>query len=111
MTPTTLFFLVFVGTIVVTRLVLLPKRILYPRVFGHHIHHFIYGIFILIIGVLASNLFLYAVGFGLFVDELPLVFTQKWNWNGYNSALCPVGEVGIIILAFLLRNYILLPLK
>jgi len=111
MTEVAQFFLIFLGTIIVTRLVLLPQRILYPRIFGYHVHHFVYGIVLVVIALFLSNLFLYAVGLGLFVDELPLVFTQKWSWYRYNSALCRIEDVAIIVAIFLLRSYILLPIS
>lgn len=111
LSPINYFFIVFAGTILITRLVLLPQRVFYPKIHGQHIHHFVYGIILAIVSLFLGNIFLYGVGLGLFADEMPLMFTKKWTWGGYNSKLCRTEDIAIIFLVFILRNYILLPFK
>lgn len=65
-----LFFTIFIVTIIITRLFLLLYPIPSPTVGDFRTHHYMFGIVIVMVGLLLKNIPLYAGGFGLFIDEL-----------------------------------------
>ena len=76
------FFSVFLLTILITRIVLLPrKRIISPKVRGFHVHHYVYGLILIAFSFIVSSLTVFAVGVGLFVDQLPLFGIEKWLFS------------------------------
>ena len=67
------FFLLFLITILVTRIVLYVKAISSQTVQGFRIHHWMYGVVLVILSFIYSNIALFAIGLGLFVDELSYI--------------------------------------
>ncbi len=108
------FFAVFLITIIITRLCLLPrKRIVSPKVRGAHVHHYIYGLILIGLSFLFSSLTVFAVGVGLFVDELPLFGTEKWlfseedaHWGIYDSPQSLVILLFCIFIVYLFKDLI-----
>ncbi len=96
------FFLIFLITIIVTRLFLWLTPIKGPTINGFRIHHFLYGIILMTLYVLTENIILFAIGLGLFIDEAPLFLSQKWDTKGYNSSFCYFGVVVSIITVYLI---------
>ena len=103
------FFLIFLGTIIVSRLVLLNRKIYSPTIFGVRLHHYMYGIILTMISFLISDIYLYAIGLGLFVDQLPLFFIwRKWEWKDCYSIYYFVKLFICVLVIFLLKNYLIL---
>lgn len=110
------FFAVFLLTIIIIRLSLLPKkRIVSPKLGDMHVHHYIYGILIIIIAFLFPSITLYAAGLGFFVDELPLFGIEQWlfshedwHWGVYHSPKSMMILLFSIFLVYLFRYNLLM---
>ena len=108
------FFSVFLLTILITRIVLLPrKRIISPKVRGVHVHHYVYGLMLIALSFVVSSLTVFAVGVGLFVDELPLFGTERWlfseedwHWGVYDSPKSLTILLFSIFIVYLFRGII-----
>jgi len=100
------FFSIFISTILITRVFLYLKPTPAPTIKGFRIHHYMYGLILILFGVMLSNIFVYAVGWGLFIDELPfLALGGKTHQDNYS----PRSLLGVLILAImvmLFRNYL-----
>lgn len=107
------FFLVFLGVIAVTRLFLLSK-IPGPTIKGFRVRHYMYGIILIILAFLIRNLTVYAIGLGLFVDELPPILvkgpgykTEQWRGcEDYYSPWCVAGVFILVFITYIFRNAI-----
>lgn len=100
------FFFIFLGTIVATRFFLFLKPLPAPTVGKLRVHHYMYGLLGIVIALAIRSLTLYAVGWGLFVDELTyLIIGGKPHKDNY-SALSLSGTVILIIVIFFLRSWI-----
>lgn len=102
-----LFFIIFLATILVTRVALYFKPVPSPTIHEFRLHHYMYGTVLLIIGILITNLWCLAVGLGLFIDELPfLLIGGKTHADNY-SVKSLVGVTVLVIVVFFLRGYII----
>ncbi len=101
------FFLIFLGTIVFTRICLAIKPVSSPTIHGFKLHHYMYGIVLMIVGFFIQNMPMFAIGLGLFVDELPILWKREFHYKEYKSAWCRIGVVILITLIFLCRAQIL----
>lgn len=107
------FFLIFLGTIAVTRLFLI-KKIAAPTIGGFRVRHYMYGIVLLPLALWMGNVTIYAIGCGLFVDELSVALVKGSGhkseyWNGcedYHSAWSVAGTLIFIFLVFVFRDTI-----
>ena len=94
---------IYVVTILIARIPLLFWHNHAPKIGGFQLHHYMYGLVLLVVYFLVPQNILLAVGLGLFVDELPLFFIFKglnWpddHWKQYHSWQSIVG----IIISFL----------
>lgn len=108
MTPSNEFFLIFLCTIFLTRLFLYVKPIQSPTWGGFRLHHYMYGMLAVIIGLWIHSLGLYAIGFGLFVYELTYpIIGGKTHADNY-SIRSLLGTTGFILLTFIFREYLVL---
>lgn len=82
------FVLVFVVTIVVTRVALFIHPASAPTLASLRIHHYMYGLVGIAVGLAIHSIVLYAVGAGLFVDEATLLVlggsTHEENYSAYS---------------------------
>jgi hypothetical protein len=104
------FFIIVLSTVVLTRLWLLLKPISSPRLKGFKLHHYMYGLVVVGISVIFSNITLYGIGFGLIVDEMPLFLTYKnnnYHWKEYNSLLSRLGVVFCLLLLYFFKKYLI----
>ncbi len=109
MTLGTDFFLIFLGTIVITRLFLFLKPISSPTIGNFRLHHYMYGIVGVILGIVLSSIYLYAIGLALFIDELTLIFIIRGKSHEENySAKSLLGTLFFVMLVFLFRNYLVM---
>lgn len=107
------FFIVFLITIIVTRIFLYIKPMHGPTLRGIRIHHYMYGIILMLVSVAIKNVTLYAIGIGLLVDEFTFVFIvrEKDNKASYSktnySKTSLIGIVILILMVFLARKSII----
>lgn len=102
------FFLVFVLTIAITRLFLLSSDIASPTVWGLRLHHYMYGVVLLVASIWVYRTTLSAVGLGLFVDELPQLVRNDFNtWYDYYSPI-NMGLVFVLVVIVYLGTQLIL---
>ena len=107
------FFLIFLGTIAVTRIVLLSKKGS-PTIRGFRLRHYMYGAVLITFSFLIHNLVVYAIGIGLLVDEIPLIFAKgpghrEEDWRGlqdYFSPWCIASVLMLVFIIYIFRNAI-----
>ena len=103
------FFSIFILTIIITRVVIFLYPIPSPTIKKCRIHHYMYGILGIIIGLLINSIVLYAIGLGLFVDELTFILKRGKTHKDNYSKISIIGTLMFIIIVFLLRSYLVLP--
>ena len=101
------FFYFFLITIFLTRVFLWLKPISSPTIKGFRVHHYMYGLILIPIGILLNDIVIYALGFGLFVDKLGYLIirgrTHKENYSKVSLVLLAV----FIILVYIFRKQLL----
>lgn len=68
-----------------------------------------YGIAIALSAVIFSSRLFYAIGLGLFIDELPVLLiygTNNFHWKEYDSWQSRLGVLLCILLVCIFRKYI-----
>jgi len=108
------FFLIFLGTIALTRLLLLSKKGS-PTIREFRLRHYMYGIVLIVFSFLTRSITTYAIGFGLFVDEVPLILIKgpghrEKYWRGiedYFSPWCVSGVLILIFVAYIFRDILI----
>lgn len=114
MTSGEYFFLIFLGTIAVVRLLLASREIIKPAIGGFRLRHYMYGIALLAFAFLIDNLTAYAIGWGLMVDEVPLILVkgaghkdESWRGNeDYYTPWCVAGVLILMLITYLFRDAI-----
>ncbi|MDB5266219.1 MAG: hypothetical protein JWN89_34 [Parcubacteria group bacterium] len=101
-----LFFLIFLGTIIFTRLFLYFKPIPAPTVGKFWTHHYMYGVGLVLLGLLIGSVVTYAVGLGLFVDELTYLLINGKNHEDNYSKKSLIGTLIFIGVVFFLREFL-----
>jgi len=102
------FFLIFVTTIVVIRVLVFVFPIPGPTILKFRVHHYIYGIVGIIISFFVSSVPLYAISLGLFIDELTYILIGGRTHQDNYSKTSLIGTVCFIVLVFFLRKYLVL---
>ena len=108
------FFLFFLGTIAITRLLLVSHKMAGPTILGLRVRHYMPGIVLLVFGFLTNNLTIYAISLGLIVDEIPVILAKGPGhkdeyWRGcedYHTRWSFAGVLILILLVFIFRSYI-----
>lgn len=108
------FFLIFLGTIAVTRFLLISHKMAGPTIEGFRLRHYMFGVVLFIFAFLAHNLTIYAIGLGLIVDEIPVILVKGPGhkdeyWRGcedYHTRWSFAGVLLIIFLIFIFRSVI-----
>lgn len=96
------FFLIFLTTILITRIVLFVKPVSSPTIKGFRVHHWMYGVLLITISIFIKNIYLLAIGLGLFIDELTfLIMRGKTHKDNY-SFKSLLGTILFIIIVYLL---------
>lgn len=86
------------------RLFLFLHPIPAPTIGKFRTHHYMFGILGVILGLITGSLVIYAIGLGLFVDELTyLLMGGKTHADNY-SKISLMGTLFFIILVFIFRN-------
>ena len=106
------FFLIFAVTIILTRLILYFYPVLpfpAPTIGKFRIHHYMYGLVAIILGFISQSILIYAIGLGLFIDELTfLLMGGKTHEDNY-SKISLLGTLIFIVIVFLFRRYLAQP--
>jgi len=103
------FFLIFLVTILLARSFLFFKPISSPTIKSFRLHHYMYGIVLVVLGLILKSVAVYAVGAGLFVDELTyLLIKEKTHADNY-SRRSIVGAIIFVFLVFVFRKYLVAP--
>jgi len=101
----------FIATLLITRVgvfffVLWLDKIGKPRpeteFFGIRIHHYIYGIILMLIAIAIKSPILLGVGLALFVDELPFILMQGETHEDNYSITANIGVIifGVLVMIF-----------
>ncbi len=102
------FFYIFLATVLITRVFLFIKPTASPTVKGFRLHHYMYGIVLVVIGLMFHSLATYAIGLGLFVDEVSyLVIKGKTHKDNYSTKSI-LGTLALVLLVFICRKYLVL---
>jgi hypothetical protein len=105
--PSDLFFIVFLATILVTRIALYIRPTASPTIDGFRLHHYMYGIVIAIIGVLCKNIVVFSIGLGLLIDEIPyLIIHGKTHKDNYSEKSL-AGVLILTLIVLLARNFLI----
>jgi hypothetical protein len=100
------FFLIFFSTIIGTRAALLVRPTPGPTIGVLRIHHYMYGILGIVVGALVHSIGVYAVGAGLFVDELSFLLMRGKTHQDNYSAASLLGTLLFVIAVFVLRHFL-----
>lgn len=108
------FFLIFLATIIGTRILIFFHRQPSPTVMGLRLHHYMYGIALMIIAYFIKNVAIYAFGLGLLADQIPYILMERellgekrFNGSVYWNKTHLIILVAIIILIFFLKDYLI----
>jgi hypothetical protein len=108
--PGNWFFLVFLATIIMVRILLFIKPTAAPTINGFRTHHYMYGLFGIAISFLIHSLVLYAIGLGLFIDELTYLFIGGKTHKDNYSVASLTGTLVFIVFIYIFRTHIVSPL-
>jgi len=103
-----LFFLIFLITILITRLFLFLHPTPAPTIGKFRTHHYMFGILGIVLGIFTHLIVICAVGWGLFVDELTYLLIGGKSHEDNYSKISLLGTFFFIILTFILRDYFLI---
>lgn len=101
------FFLVLMTTVLVTRVFLYFCPIASPTVRGFRLHHYMYGIVGMVLGVTFNALTLFAIGLGLFVDEVTFILMGGKTHEDNYSKTSIVGTLIFLIIIFFTQTHLL----
>ncbi len=103
------FFVIFLLTLTIVRAAVFFFPVASPTFGTFRVHHYMYGIVLIMLGLFFRRVTLYAVGLALFVDELTYLLvggkTHEDNYSGISLA----GTALFTFLVFLLKDYLVKP--
>lgn len=103
------FFPIFLATVVITRLFIFIYPIPAPTFGKFRTHHYMYGLVGIFAGLVFHSVILYAIGLGLFLDELTYLFIRGKNHKDNYSKISLLGTLFFVIIVFIFRNYFIIP--
>ncbi len=103
------FFIIFALTVLMTRLILYIRPTASPMVGGIQMHHYMYGIVGIIVSLFLHSITIYAIGLGLFVDELTYLLIRGKNHKDNYSGISLFGTALFVMIVFLFQTYLLIP--
>lgn len=103
-TTDNIFFIFFFLTISATRLVLFLCPVPSPTIRKVRLHHWMFGIGLLVASIIFANHVLFAIGLALFVDELTFLIIKGRTHKDNYSAKSMVGTIVFVILAYIFRE-------
>jgi hypothetical protein len=105
------FFSIFLLSIIAIRFVLYIHPIPAPTICGVRTHHYMYGLIAISVGLGLESLPIFAVGMGLFVDELTFVITGGRTHHDNYSAVSLWGTAVFTGAVFVLRKLLSRPFE
>lgn len=103
------FFLIFLATVIVTRLFVFIYPVPSLTLMKFRIHHYMYGILGVILGLVFNSIIVYAIGLGLFIDELTYILMRGKTHEDNYSKISLIGTICFIVIVFILREYLTTP--
>lgn len=103
------FFLIFLATIVIVRIFVYLFPIPAPTIGKFRTHHYMFGIAGMIAGFFTGSIVLYAIGLGLFVDELTYLLIGGRTHEDNYSKISLLGTLFFVAVVFVLRGYLIVP--
>jgi len=99
------FFLIFLGTVALTRFFIFTFKRPGPTIKGFRVRHYMYGVVLILVAFLTNNLIIFALGFGLIIDELPVILIKgpghkDEHWRGMGDYSTKWSVAGVLILIF-----------
>jgi len=70
-----------------------------------------YGALGIIAGLIFKSISVYAIGLGLFVDELTFILIRGKNHKDNYSTASLIGTAIFVLIVFVLKDHLVLPLK
>ena len=101
------FYLVFFITVLITRIFLYYKPTPSPTIKGFRMHHYMYGLVLAPLGILISSITIYAVGLGLFIDELGYLLIKGKNHQDNYSKKSLLLLAIFVILTYIFKEQLL----
>ena len=105
------FFAIFLLTVVLTRLFLYINPLPAPTFNGIRTHHYMYGIVGVILGLTVASLPTFAIGMGLFTDELTFVLMGGKTHHDNYWTVSLIGTAVFAGLVFLARRFLVKPFE
>jgi hypothetical protein len=103
----TTFTVAFVATIMITRVLCWLWPIPSPTIRGFRLHHYMYGLAAMAVSLAIHAVVLYAIGLGLFVDELAFLALRGRDHRD-NYSLSSLLGTGLLVLATVLARHVIL---
>ncbi len=100
------FFLIFLGTIAITRALLATNKLGHPSIKSFRLRHYMYGVILIVFAFIIKNITIYAIALGLIVDEIPPILVKgpgnkDERWRGCEDYYTSWTVAGVLILTFL----------
>lgn len=103
------FFLIFAITIILTRLIIYFHPIPSPTIGKFRTHHYMYGLLVIAIGLISQSITIYAIGIGLFIDELTYLLIRGKTHKDNYSKISLLGTFIFIMVVFAFKGYLIRP--
>lgn len=71
-------------------------------------HHYMYGLILIVLSILFESLILYAVGLGLFIDELTYLLMRGKTHEDNYSTVSLLGTAILVTAVFIFKDYLIL---
>ena len=94
------FFLIFLATVVITRIFIFIYPIPAPTFGKFRIPHYMYGLVGIFTGLAFHSILIYAIGLGLFIDELTYLLMRGKNHKDNYSTISLLGTLFFVIIVF-----------
>lgn len=101
-------FAVFIGTVIFIRVFVFLVPFPSPTIYGQRLHHYMFGLYLLLISIFINNYWIFSIGLALFVDELAFVLLGGKNHRDNYSMLSIIGTVIFVIIVYVLRKSFLI---
>ncbi|MBV9159835.1 MAG: hypothetical protein JO019_04535 [Candidatus Kaiserbacteria bacterium] len=101
------FFVIMLATILVARIFLYIYPLHSPIIGSFHMHHYMYGLALIALGLLFRSLATYSIGWALLIDEIPSLyyFYILKSLENYFAPIILFDLATLIVIVFFLRAY------
>ena len=102
------FFLTFLATVAITRLFIFVYPVPAPTFGKFRTHHYMYGLVGILAGLVLHSVLIYAIGLGLFIDELTYLLMRGKDHQDNYSKISLLGTLFFVIIVFVFKDYLIL---